>query len=90
MKDSGLKVTEANTEKVGVIIGSGIGGLPAIEHYHSVLLERGPRRITPFFIPMLIINLAAGQVSIRFGAKGPNSAVATACASGSHAIRRCL
>lgn len=86
MKDSGLKVTEANTEKVGVIIGSGIGGLPAIEHYHSVLLERGPRRITPFFIPMLIINLAAGQVSIRFGAKGPNSAVATACASGSHAI----
>ncbi|TAL24057.1 MAG: beta-ketoacyl-[acyl-carrier-protein] synthase II [Nitrospirae bacterium] len=86
MKDSGLKVTGADAEKVGVIIGSGIGGLPAIEHYHSVLLERGPRRITPFFIPMLIINLAAGQVSMRFGAKGPNSAVATACASGSHAI----
>lgn len=86
MKDSGLKVTGADAEKLGVIIGSGIGGLPAIEHYHSVLLERGPRRITPFFIPMLIINLAAGQVSMRFGAKGPNSAVATACASGSHAI----
>jgi len=86
IKDSGLKITESNAEKVGVIIGSGIGGLPAIEHYHSVLLEKGPRRITPFFIPMLIINLAAGQVSIKFGAKGPNSAVATACATGSHAI----
>ncbi len=86
MKDSGLKVTEANAENVGVIIGSGMGGLPAIEHYHSVLLEKGPRRITPFFIPMLIINLASGQVSIKFGAKGPNSAVATACATGSHAV----
>ncbi len=86
MRDSGLKITEGNAEKVGVIIGSGIGGLPAIEHYHSVLLEKGPRRITPFFIPMLIINLAAGQVSIKYGAKGPNSAVATACATGSHAI----
>ena len=86
MKDSGLKITESNAEKVGVIIGSGIGGLPAIEHYHSILLEKGPRRITPFFIPMLIINLAAGNVSIKFGARGPNSAVATACATGSHAI----
>ncbi|MBI4689628.1 MAG: beta-ketoacyl-ACP synthase II [Nitrospirae bacterium] len=86
MKDSGLEITGSNTEKVGVIIGSGMGGLPAIEHYHSVLLEKGPRRITPFFIPMLIINLAAGQVSIKFGAKGPNSATATACATGSHAI----
>ena len=86
MKDSGLKITEGNAEKVGVIIGSGIGGLPAIEHYHSILLEKGPRRITPFFIPMLIINLAAGNVSIKFGARGPNSAVATACATGSHAI----
>lgn len=86
MKDSGVKITESNAEKVGVIIGSGIGGLPAIEHYHSILLEKGPRRITPFFIPMLIINLAAGNVSIKFGARGPNSAVATACATGSHAI----
>ncbi len=86
IKDSGLKITGGDAEKVGVIIGSGIGGLPAIEHYHSVLLEKGPRRITPFFIPMLIINLAAGQVSMKFGAKGPNSAVATACATGSHAI----
>lgn len=86
IEDSGLKITDNNAERVGVIIGSGIGGLPAIEHYHKVYLERGYRRITPFFIPMLIINLASGQVSIKFGAKGPNSAVATACATGSHAI----
>ncbi len=86
IEDSGLKITDENAERVGVIIGSGIGGLPAIEHYHRVYLEKGYRRITPFFIPMLIINLASGQVSIRFGAKGPNSAVATACATGSHAI----
>ncbi|NJD56105.1 MAG: beta-ketoacyl-ACP synthase II, partial [Nitrospirae bacterium] len=72
--------------RVGVYVGAGMGGLPAIEHYHKVLLEKGPRKITPFFIPMLIINLAAGQISIRFGAKGPNSAPATACATGSHAI----
>jgi len=86
MDSSGLKITEENAERAGVIVGSGIGGLHAIEHYHSVLLEKGPRRITPFFIPMLIVNLASGQISIRFGAKGPNSAVATACATGSHAI----
>lgn len=86
IEDSGLKITDENAERVGVIIGSGIGGLPAIEHYHRVYLEKGYRRITPFFIPMLIINLASGQVSIKFGAKGPNSAVATACATGSHAI----
>ncbi|MEW6675240.1 MAG: beta-ketoacyl-ACP synthase II [Nitrospirota bacterium] len=84
--DSGLKITESNAERIGVIVGSGIGGLNAIEHYHSVLLERGPRRISPFFIPMLIINLASGQISIKTGAKGPNSAVATACATGSHSI----
>lgn len=86
VEDSGLKITGDNAKRVGVIIGSGMGGLPAIEHYHKVYLEKGYRRITPFFIPMLIINLASGQVSIKFGAKGPNSAVATACASGSHAI----
>ena len=86
MDDSGLKVTEANAERVGVIIGSGIGGLPAIERYHQILLEKGYRRVTPFFIPMLIINLASGRVSMRFGAKGPNSAVCTACATGTHAI----
>jgi 3-oxoacyl-[acyl-carrier-protein] synthase II len=86
MEDSGLKIDEHNAPRVGVFVGAGMGGLPAIEHYHKVLIEKGPRRITPFFIPMLIINLAAGQVSIKFGAKGPNSAVATACATGSHAI----
>ncbi|MEE9523871.1 MAG: beta-ketoacyl-ACP synthase II [Thermodesulfovibrionales bacterium] len=86
MEDSGLEINEENANRVGVIIGSGIGGLPAIEHYHSLLLEKGPRRISPFFIPMLIINLAAGQVSMKYGAKGPNSAVATACATGTHAI----
>ncbi|NCO83701.1 MAG: beta-ketoacyl-[acyl-carrier-protein] synthase II [Nitrospirae bacterium CG_4_10_14_3_um_filter_44_29] len=86
VKDSGLKITDSNAESVGVTIGSGMGGLPAIEHYHSVLLEKGPRRITPFFIPMLIINLAGGHVSMKHGAKGPNSAVATACATGSHSI----
>ncbi len=86
VEDSGLKVPPDDAERVGVIIGSGIGGLPAIEHYHKTYLERGYRRITPFFIPMLIINLASGWVSIKFGAKGPNTAVSTACATGSHAI----
>jgi 3-oxoacyl-[acyl-carrier-protein] synthase II len=86
IRDSGLEVTARNSERVGVIVGSGIGGLRTIENYHSVIMEKGPKRITPFFIPMLVINLASGQISIRFGAKGPNSAVATACATGSHAI----
>ena len=86
MQDSGLKIDEHNAARVGVYVGAGMGGLPAIEHYHKVMLEKGPRRITPFFIPMLIINLAAGNISIKFGAKGPNSAPATACATGSHAI----
>jgi 3-oxoacyl-[acyl-carrier-protein] synthase II len=84
--DSGLKITESNSERTGVIVGSGMGGLNTIEHYNIVLLEKGPRKITPFFIPMLSINLASGQISIRFGAKGPNSAISTACATGSHAI----
>ena len=86
LNDSGLKITDSNSDRVGVLVGSGMGGLHAIEYYHSVLLEKGPRRITPFFIPMLTINLAAGQISIKFGAKGPNSAISTACATGSHSI----
>jgi 3-oxoacyl-[acyl-carrier-protein] synthase II len=86
LEDSGLKITDDNAERVGVIVGSGMGGLKTIEHYHSVLLEKGPRKITPFFVPMLSINLASGQISIRFGAKGPNSAVSTACATGNHSI----
>ena len=84
--DSGFRITGENAERVGVAIGSGMGGLPAIEHYHKAYLEKGYRRISPFFIPMLIINLAAGNVSIKFGAKGPNSSVVTACATGSHSI----
>jgi 3-oxoacyl-[acyl-carrier-protein] synthase II len=86
MNDSGLQITDWNAERIGVIVGSGMGGLHSIEHYHSVYLEKGPKRISPFFIPMLIVNLASGQISIRFGAKGPNSAVTTACATGSHSI----
>lgn len=86
LEDSGYAISDQNAERVGVFVGSGIGGLRTIEHYHSVLLEKGPKRITPFFIPMLVVNLASGQISIKFGAKGPNSAVATACATGSHAI----
>ena len=84
--DSGLKIKDHNAERIGVIVGSGMGGLHTIEHYHSVLLEKGPKRITPFFVPMLSINLASGQISIKFGAKGPNSAISTACATGSHSI----
>jgi 3-oxoacyl-[acyl-carrier-protein] synthase II len=86
MKASGLKVDDSNAERVGVYIGSGIGGFEVIEREHKVLLEKGPSRISPFFIPATIVNLASGQVSIRTGAKGPNSAVATACTTGAHAI----
>jgi len=86
MEDSGLKITRDNADRVGVIVGAGIGGLPAIERFTLTLSKRGFRRISPFFIPMSIINLASGQISIRFGVKGPNSAVATACASGTHSI----
>jgi 3-oxoacyl-[acyl-carrier-protein] synthase II len=86
MEDSGLKVTESNADRIGVIVGAGVGGLSAIEHYKQVLLEKGPKRVSPFFIPMTIINLTSGQISIRFGVKGPNSAVATACATGTHSI----
>ncbi|MEC4674267.1 MAG: beta-ketoacyl-ACP synthase II [Nitrospirota bacterium] len=84
--DSALKITDDNADRVGVYIGAGIGGLPAIEHYHHVLNDKGPGRVTPFFIPMVIINLASGQVAIRFGAKGPNSCAVTACATGNHCI----
>src|SRR5436309_15892869 len=84
--DAGLKVTEENADRVGVYIGAGIGGLPGIEHYHNILLEKGPDRVSPFFIPMVIINLASGQVSMRIGAKGPNSCAVTACATGNNCI----
>lgn len=85
-EDSGFKVTEENAETVGVYIGAGMGGLPAIENWYDVLKEKGPDRVTPFFIPMVIINLASGQVSIKLGAKGPNSCAVTACATGTHSI----
>jgi len=84
--DAGLEINAHNGERVGVHIGAGIGCLPTIEEQHKRLLERGPRRITPFFIPKLIINMASGYVSILFGAKGPNSASVTACATGLHSI----
>jgi 3-oxoacyl-[acyl-carrier-protein] synthase II len=86
MKDSGLKVMPEDAEMVGVYIGSGIGGFEVIEREHKTLLEHGPRRISPFFIPSTIINLASGYVSIRSGAKGPNSATATACTTSAHSI----
>ena len=84
--DAGLAIDDDNAERVGVVIGSGIGGLPLIERTHSTMLERGPDRVSPFFIPGLIVNLAAGQVSILTGARGPNSAPATACTTGLHAV----
>jgi 3-oxoacyl-[acyl-carrier-protein] synthase II len=86
LADSGLKVTPETEEMVGVYIGSGIGGFEVIEREHLVLLEHGPRRISPFFIPATIVNLASGHVSIRSGAKGPNSATATACTTSAHCI----
>ena len=86
MRDSGLKITPDNADRVGVDIGSGIGGFTIIEREHILLLEKGPRRLSPFFIPSSIINLASGQISIRLGAKGPNLAPCTACTTSTHAI----
>jgi len=86
VKASGLAITDQNAEDIGVYIGSGIGGFEVIEREHRNLIGKGPGRISPFFIPATIVNLASGQVSIRTGAKGPNSAVATACTTGAHAI----
>ncbi len=86
LSGSGLKIAPENAERVGVYIGSGIGGFEVIEREHQILLEHGPRRISPFFIPATIVNLASGYVSIRSGAKGPNSATATACTTSAHSI----
>ncbi len=86
VEDAGLEIDSSSSERVGVIVSAGIGGLPAIEKYHKALLEKGPRKVSPFFIPMTIINLASGQIAIRFGAKGPNSSMVTACSSGTHSI----
>jgi len=86
MEDAQLKITPENSEQVGVIVGTGLGGLPTLEDTHKVLLEKGPSRITPFFIPKLIANLASGHIAIQYGAKGPNTCVVTACATGGHCI----
>jgi len=86
LEDSGLKIDAANNEMVGVYVGSGIGGFATIEREHTILMERGPSRISPFFIPAAIVNLASGWISIRSGAKGPNSATCTACTTSAHAI----
>ncbi len=86
IEDARLEIDDRNAERVGVIVGSGIGGLPLIERMHHILIEKGPDRISPFFIPGLIVNLAAGQISIAYGARGPNSAPATACTTGLHAV----
>jgi 3-oxoacyl-[acyl-carrier-protein] synthase II len=86
MKHSGLKVDQSNAERVGVHIGSGIGGFDVIEREHSAMLKGGPRKISPFFIPGTIVNLAAGQVSIRYGALGPNEATSTACTTSAHSV----
>jgi 3-oxoacyl-[acyl-carrier-protein] synthase II len=86
MQQSGLKVTPENADNVGVHIGSGIGGFDIIEREHTNLMQGGPRKISPFFIPASIVNLAAGHVSIRYGAKGPNEATATACTTSAHSI----
>jgi 3-oxoacyl-[acyl-carrier-protein] synthase II len=86
VKSAQLEVTEADSENVGVYIGSGIGAFEVIEREHKILLERGPSRMSPFFIPSCIVNLASGYVSIRYNAKGPNSATATACTTSAHSI----
>ncbi len=85
-KDSGLSVSAGNEERIGVITGCGMGGLSTIEEYHQVYLDRGPRRITPFFIPRVIPNMPSGHISMHLGAKGPNLALSTACAAGTHAV----
>jgi 3-oxoacyl-[acyl-carrier-protein] synthase II len=86
LEDAQLAITPENSEQIGVIVGTGLGGLPSLERYHKILLEKGPGRISPFFIPMLIANLASGHIAIQFGPKGPNTCVVTACATGAHCI----
>lgn len=85
-KSSGLSITDDNINRVGVITGCGMGGLPTIEEYHGVLLNKGPRKITPFFIPRVIPNMPSGHISMRLGCKGPNLCMTTACAAGTHAV----
>lgn len=86
LEDSGYKINSSNDEKIGVLTGCGLGGLATLEENFKIMEKKGPRRVSPFFIPMIIGNMAPGVVSIHFGAKGPNASVATACAAGAHAI----
>jgi len=86
VESSGLAIDGSNAERVGVLVGSGIGGIATLEQQHTVLMERGPGRISPFFVPMMIVNMATGMISMRFGAKGPSNSTVTACASGANAI----
>ncbi|HEY7042025.1 MAG TPA: beta-ketoacyl-ACP synthase II [Methylomirabilota bacterium] len=86
VEDAGLNVERVDRTRFGVLVGSGIGGITTLLETHKILLEKGPDRVSPFFIPMLIINMASGLISMRFGAKGPNSSIVTACATGNHAI----
>ncbi len=86
LEDAQLRITPENCERIGVIVGTGLGGLPNIEKFHQILMERGPSRVSPFFIPMVIANLASGHIAIQFGAKGPNTCIVTACATGAHCI----
>ncbi len=86
MEDSGLKIDSSNENRVGCLTGSGLGGLSTLEHYHKVLLEKGPQKINPFFIPAIIANMVPGQIAIEFGAKGPNTSIVTACAASCHAV----
>ena len=86
LEDANLKIDQKNAHRVGCVTGSGLGGLATLEHYHSVLLEKGPKRISPFFIPGIIANMAPGQIAIEFGAKGPNISIETACAASAHAV----
>lgn len=86
MEDSGLKINDKNAHRVGCVTGSGLGGLGMLEHFHSVLMEKGPKRISPFFIPGIIANMAPGQIAIEFSAKGPNISIETACAASTHAV----
>jgi len=85
-EDSGLKIEAKNRHRIGSITGSGLGGLSMLEYYHGVLLDQGPRKVSPFFIPGMIANMAPGQIAIEYGAKGPNLSIETACAAGSHAV----
>ncbi|HIC86324.1 MAG TPA: beta-ketoacyl-[acyl-carrier-protein] synthase II, partial [Desulfobacterales bacterium] len=86
LEDSGLDIKKTDPQRVGCVMGSGLGGLEMLEHFHKVLLNRGPRRISPFFIPGMIANMAPGQVAIEFGVKGPNLSIETACAASAHAV----